>query len=258
MQRRLKLVLAYSGTRYHGWQVQPGLTTVQGVVEARLATLLKTPVRVHAAGRTDAGVHARGQVVHFDTTAAIPLSGLLRGLNSLLPPDIVVRRVAEVPLDFHARYAARRKTYAYVVRNHPLRSAFTAPYAWHVPQPLDLEAMRQAALRLLGRHDFSAFRAASCSARHPVRHLMRAWIRRRGPHVLFVFTADGFLHHMVRNLVGTLVEVGLGRLPAEAVAAILQSRQRQQAGPTAPAHGLFLVHVDYGRRQRRDIIGRHH
>jgi tRNA pseudouridine38-40 synthase len=243
--RRLKLLLAYSGTRYHGWQVQPHAVTVQGTLEACLARITDAPVRLHAAGRTDAGVHALRQVAHFDTTSAIALPALVRGLNSLLPEDIVVRQATEVSSDFHARYSARQKTYAYVVHNHPLRSVFRAPYVWHIPQPLDVAAMRAAAQALLGRHDFSAFRAAACTAHSPVRCLSRLAIQRRAARILVVCSADGFLQHMVRNIVGTLVEIGRGKLPASAMATILQTRQRQHAGPTAPPRGLFLVRVIY-------------
>jgi tRNA pseudouridine38-40 synthase len=238
-------VLEYSGTRYHGWQVQPGALTIQGTLEACVARITDSPVRLHAAGRTDAGVHALGQVAHFDTTSAIPLPALQRGLNSLLPEDIVVLQVAEVPMAFHARYSARHKTYAYVVQNQPQRSAFRAPYAWHIPQPLNVAAMRAAARVLLGRHDFSAFRAASCTARSPVRCLDRLAVKRCADRIFFVLRADGFLQHMVRNIVGTLVDIGRERMLPSAMAAILHSRQRQQAGPTAPAQGLFLVRVTY-------------
>jgi tRNA pseudouridine38-40 synthase len=243
--RRIKLVLEYDGTRYHGWQVQPNTMTVQGTLEACLSTVTNAPVRVHAAGRTDAGVHALGQVVHFDTAATIALPALVRGLNSLLAADIVVRQAHEAPADFHARYSARQKTYTYIVHNHPLRSAFYAPYAWYIPQPLDVAAMRIAAQVCVGQHDFSAFRASTCVARHPVRCLTRLGIKRRGDRLFFLLSADGFLQHMVRNIVGTLVQVGRGKIPASAMATILQSRQRQEAGPTAPPHGLFLVRVTY-------------
>src|SRR6266536_1084259 len=169
--RRLKLLLEYSGTRYHGWQWQPNTATIQGTLEACLARLTNGPVRLHAAGRTDAGVHALGQVVHFDTASTIALVALVRGANSLLPSDIVVRQAEEVLRDFHARYSARRKTYAYIVHNHSVPSALRALYAWHVPQALALPAMRAAARVLLGRHNFSAFRAASGAARDPWRCL---------------------------------------------------------------------------------------
>ena len=243
--RRIKLVLEYCGTRYAGWQIQPNAVTVQGTVEACLARITNGRVRLHAAGRTDAGVHARRQVAHFDTTATIAVPALLRGLNSLLPEDIAVRQATDVPNDFHARYSARQKTYAYLIHNRPQRSAFAAPYTWYVPQPLDVAAMRLAAQALLGRHDFSAFRAASCAARSPVRCLSRLTVQRRAERLIIMMCADGFLQHMVRNIVGTLVAIGRGRMPAQAMPAILASRQRQQAGPTAPPQGLCLVRVMY-------------
>ncbi len=243
--RRIKLVVGYRGTRYHGWQIQPNVMTVQGTLEAALKTIANEPVRVHASGRTDTGVHALGQVVHFDTTSPIATSGLVRGLNSLLPADIVIKRARDVSVDFHARYSARRKTYAYVVHNHALRPPFHMPYVWHVTQPLNLAAIQAAAEVLVGQHDFSAFRAANCAARSPVRTLMRASVKRRGKRLLFVLTADGFLQHMVRNIVGTLVHVGRGQIDAAAMPAILQSRQRKKAGPTAPPQGLYLVRVMY-------------
>lgn len=248
--RRLKLLLEYSGTRYHGWQRQPNAVTVQGTLEACLARITHGPVRLHAAGRTDAGVHALGQVAHFDTASTIAVAALVRGVNSLLPDDIVVRRADEVPADFHARYSARRKTYAYIVHNHPLPSALRAPYAWHVPQSLDLPAMRRAARVLVGYHDFSAFRAASCTARSPWRRLFSLRLLRHAERLTFVLCADGFLQHMARNVVGTLVAIGRGQIAADAMPAILHAGQRQQAGPTAPAHGLFLVRVVYDRENR--------
>jgi tRNA pseudouridine38-40 synthase len=243
--RRLKLLLEYSGTRYHGWQVQPNAVTIQGTLEACLARLTNAPVRLHAAGRTDAGVHALGQVVHFDTASTIALAALVRGANSLLPRDIVVRQAEDVPMHFHARYSARRKTYAYIIHNHSVPSALRAPYAWHVPQALALPAMRAAARVLLGRHNFSAFRAASCTARDPWRCLFCLRIVRHDERLVVVLTADGFLQHMARTIVGTLVAIGRAQLPADAMATILHSGQRQYAGPTAPAHGLFLVRVVY-------------
>ena len=248
--RRLKLLLEYNGSRYHGWQIQPQVTTIQGTLEACLTRLTNTPVRVHAAGRTDAGVHARGQVVHFDTASRLSPAVLVRALNGMLPTDIVVHQAEDVSTDFHARYSAVRKTYAYIIHNAAIPSAFHAPYAWHITQPLDIAAMRLAASALVGDHDFSAFRAASCAARSPQRHLYRLTIRRSAARLVCVLCANGFLQHMARAIVGTLVMIGRGRCPASAMATILASKQRQQAGPTAPAHGLFLVRVLYGTSAR--------
>jgi tRNA pseudouridine38-40 synthase len=243
--RRIKLTLEYNGAAYHGWQVQPNMATVQGTVESWLSVITNFPVRLHAAGRTDAGVHAFGQVAHFDTPSPISLPELHRGLNRLLPEDIVVRQVLEVAHDFHSQYAAKKKTYAYVVYNHPLRSVFRSPYAWHIRKPLDVAAMYEAAQVLVGRHDFSAFRAASCTARNPVRCLERIAVKRRAQQIFFVLRANGFLQHMVRAIVGTLVAMGQGKMHPHRMRYILKSAQRPLAGPTAPAHGLYMIRVQY-------------
>ena len=247
-RRRIKLLIAYNGTRYHGWQLQLRAATVQGTLESCLARITNGPVRLHAAGRTDAGVHALGQVAHFDTASNIAMASLVRGLNSLLPDDIVVRRAVEAPGGFHARYDAVRKTYVYQVYNHAVPSLLRARHAWHVPQRLNVSAMKAAAQLLLGRHDFSAFRGALRNdPRQPVRCLYRLDLRHRPPNLIFVLSSDGFLYRMARNIVGTLVAVGRSAIAAEAVGEVLGARQRQLAGPTAPAHGLFLVHVSYRR-----------
>ena len=252
--RRIKLVVAYNGTRYHGWQVQPRAATVQGALEACLSRITNTPVQLHGAGRTDAGVHALGQVAHFDTASRIATSSLVRGLNGLLSDDIAVRRAVDVSPDFHARYDATGKTYVYQIHNQGVPSALYAHYAWHVPQGLDLPSMQQAARLLLGRHDFSAFRGASrFDTRQPVRSLYRLSLRKRSTRLFFVLSADGFLYRMARNIVGTLVAVGRGAVPAEAVAGILQAGQRHLAAPAAPAQGLFLAHVSYRAHQRRRL-----
>ena len=246
--RRIKLLISYNGTRYHGWQLQPQTATVQGALESCLSRITNASVRLHGAGRTDAGVHALGQVAHFDTASSISTSSLVRGLNSLLSDDIAVRRAVDVPADFHARYDAASKTYLYQIHSHGVPSALHAPYAWHVPQGLDVAAMQKAAPTLLGRHDFSAFRGAlRYDTRQPVRLLYRLSLRKRSTRLFFILSADGFLYHMARNIVGTLVAVGRGAMPAEAVAGMLQAGCRQQAGPTAPAQGLFLAHVSYRR-----------
>ncbi|MCZ6872582.1 MAG: tRNA pseudouridine(38-40) synthase TruA [bacterium] len=244
-RRRIKLILEYNGARYHGWQVQPNMVTVQGAVETWLSVITNDTVRLHAAGRTDAGVHAFGQVAHFDTPSTISLPDLQRGLNRLLPEDIVVRQVLDVGLDFHSQYAAKKKTYTYIVYNHPLRSVFRSPFTWHIRQPLDVSAMREAAQVLVGRHDFSAFRAASCTARNPVRCLERIAVKRRAQQIFFVLRANGFLQHMVRNIVGTLVAIGRGKMHRQSMLRILKSGQRQLAGPTAPPHGLFMIRIQY-------------
>ena len=251
--RRIKILVAYNGTRYHGWQVQPRGATVQGALESCLSRITNASVRLHGAGRTDAGVHALGQVAHFNTNSRVAISSLVRGLNSLLPDDIVVRRAADVSPDFHARYDATGKTYVYQIHRHGVRSALHAPYAWHVPQRLHVPAMQAAARLLLGRHDFSAFRSTSrFDTRQPVRCVRRLSLRKRSTRLLFCLSADGFLYHMARNIVGTLVAVGRGAIPAEAVAEMLQTGRQQLVGPTAPSHGLFLAHVSY-RRANVDV-----
>ncbi len=247
-ERRIKLLVAYNGTRYHGWQVQPRTATVQGALETCLSRITNSTVRLHGAGRTDAGVHALAQVAHFDTTSGIDASSLVRGLNGLLSGDIAVRRAVDVSPDFHSRYDAAGKTYVYQIHNHGVPSALHAPFAWHVPQGLDVPAMQEAARMLLGRHDFSAFRgAARFDTRRPVRFLYRLSLRKRSTRLFFVISADGFLYRMARSIVGTLVAIGRGAVPAEAIADMLRTGHRQLAGPTAPAHGLFLAHVSYRR-----------
>jgi tRNA pseudouridine38-40 synthase len=244
---RLKLTLEYDGTAYVGWQVQPNGLSVQQVVEDALARLVGEKVVVSAAGRTDAGVHAVGQVVSFWTDKRLPLRAWVRGLGGLLPEDVSVVDALEVPDDFEPRRWSLGKHYRYQVCNRPVRAPLLRHTHWQIFAPLELGAMQQAATHLLGRHDFSAFRAADCAARHALREL-RALEVHGDPGSLLRFEVKGtaFLKHMVRNLVGTLVEVGRGRRPPGWVAEVLASRDRHGAGPTAPAHGLCLMEVYYG------------
>lgn len=244
-QRVCALLLAYDGTGYHGWQRQPNARTVQGVLSRVLEDLLGEPVRVVGAGRTDAGVHALGQVASFATRSRLPASAIRAALNAKLPRDIRVLAARDVPATFDARRSARSKRYAYLVWNAPVASPFLAPYAWHLPRPLDRAAMAAGLTLLRGKHDFSAFRAAAGQDRSPVRTLLSARLRVRGPLVAVFLSADAFLHHMVRNLVGSLVEVGQGKRPPEWMGELLAGRDRRLAGPTAPAHGLVLLHVRY-------------
>jgi len=243
--RTIKLTLEYDGTDYVGWQVQPNGPSIQAALETALATLLKQEVRVTGAGRTDAGVHALGQVASFQTERAIPLKAFFAGTNGLLPKDIAVVAAEEVGSDFDARRSARGKHYRYKVVNRRARAPLERRYAWEVFLPLDLERMRAAAAPLLGVHDFGAFRASDCEARNAVRELRRLEILRQGETVMFEVEGSAFLKHMVRNLVGTLVEVGLGRREPGSIEALLASRNRTLAGATAPAHGLCLVEVRY-------------
>jgi tRNA pseudouridine38-40 synthase len=267
--RTLKLTLSYDGTRLVGWQRQADGESVQGVLEDALARFEGAPVTVHGAGRTDAGVHALGQVASVGVTFTHDVSTLARALNAHLPEDVRVLSVEDAPPGFHARFDARSKTYRYYIRNGPLASPFERQFVWHVPQPLDVDAMRQAASRLLGRHDFSAFRSSGTEVPDSVRTLHTSavvetagavpWLvstatttpsasrcsSDAGSVLTYEVTGDGFLRHMVRAIVGTLVEVGRGWRDAAQMDALLQSGDRARAGATAPPQGLFLVRVDY-------------
>lgn len=248
---RLALCLEYDGSAFCGWQRQGHARSVQGEVERAVAGVADEPVQVVVAGRTDAGVHASGQVAHFDTTARRSLRAWLLGINSNLPADISIGRVEEVPDDFHARYSAVARTYRYMIFNSPVRSALHHRRAWWLHGALDLPAMQQAAYCLLGEHDFSAFRAAQCQSRTATRHMQHIEIRRQGAFIVIECCANAFLHHMVRNIVGSLVEVGRGRRPSAWLATVLAGRERREAGMTAPAGGLYLCQVHYPDRFAR-------
>ena len=242
---RLALGIAYDGSGFPGWQTQPSGNAVQDRVEHALSALAGHPVSTVCAGRTDAGVHALAQVVHFDTVADRPLGAWVRGVNARLPAAVSVQWAHPVPDTFHARFAAQSRTYRYLLlgshRPHPLwrdRAGWTH-------RPLDLAAIREAAAALVGRHDFSAFRSSQCQAATPVRNLARLDVVRRGDFVELTLGANAFLHHMVRNIVGTLVQVGTGRRPPAWVAEVLASRRRALAAPTFSAAGLYFAGVDY-------------
>lgn len=246
-RQRLALGIEYAGSAFHGWQSQPHGQTVQDVLEQALSQVAAAaePIRVHCAGRTDTGVHALNQVVHFDTTADRPLQAWIRGVNAHLPANVCVRWAQPVADHFHARFDARARHYVYLLHNHPVRPALLhGRVGWH-HRPLDVTRMQSAAQALLGEHDFSAFRAAECQAKSPIKQMLQASVRRQGELVIFEFRANAFLQHMVRNLVGALVAVGNGRDAADAIARLLASRDRRQAAPTFPAAGLYLVGVDY-------------
>ncbi len=240
-----KITLEYDGTAYHGWQVQPNLPTIQGTLEAVIKQVAQQPVNVTGAGRTDAGVHAMGQVAHFSTTARLSADEWLRALNGLLPPDIAVLSVEDVPESFHARFSAKSKLYRYRLLTRVHRSALGRDKILHYPYPLDLDAMEAAARPLIGQHDFTSFQGSPTDTENPVCAVTKLTVDRFGDEVIFEVEADRFLKQMVRNIVGTLLEVGRGKLQAGAVAGILAAKDRTKAGPTAPAHGLYLVKVDY-------------
>ncbi len=242
----VRLTLEYDGTRYVGWQLQPNGPSIQGEVERALEALHKGPRRVIAAGRTDAGVHALGQVVSFPEERPLPLSAYVKGMNALLPHDVAVRAASIEPDGFDARRSALGKRYRYVVENFATRAPLTRLRAWQVFLPLDVRAMRDAAEHLVGRHDFAAFQAADCESRHAIRDVRRLdVIGQPGGRIEVVVEATAFVKHMVRNVVGTLVEVGLGKRAAASIPALVATRDRTKAGRTAPPQGLVLEEVFY-------------
>jgi len=248
MATRIALGIEYDGSRFLGWQTQPAGGTVQDVLEAALSGIANEAVSVTCAGRTDRGVHGRVQVVHFDTAARRPDSAWVRGVNALLPEAVAVLWSQRVEADFHARYSALSRTYRYVLLNRPVRPALTARHAgWH-HAPLNVVPMREAAAQLLGEHDFSAFRAAGCQAKNPLRTLHRIDIERKGECIEFTLRANAWLQHMVRNIVGTLVYVGRGKHPPRWVKSVLESRDRSLAAPTFGPEGLYLEAVEYDPR----------
>ena len=241
----IKLTIEYDGTRYHGWQIQANGETIQSVLERAVSTFLGKPTRVIGSGRTDAGVHAAGQVVNFLSEKESEPYRIQRALNALTPEDITIKEVEIVSDSFDARRDGRARVYEYHILNRSTPSPFYLNRAWHVHDTLDVQAMREAIHCLEGEHDFSSFRAAGCDAAHPVRIIYRASLNQRDELLVFTIEATAFLRHMVRNIVGTLVEVGRGLRASQAFAKLLEARDRTQAGPTAPAHGLFLMEVKY-------------
>jgi len=244
--RNIKLLIEYDGTNYQGWQVQPKGSTIQGMLEEKLGLLTGESIQLFGSGRTDSGVHALGQVAHFKTDSQMDIRSMQRALNSLLPRDIVIQKIEEVEEGFHARKHSKSKVYEYRILNRNLRSAFHRGYVWHIPQKLNLREMKKATQNLVGEHDFSSFRSVGSPTRTAVRRVVRAeWKRGREGFIRFEIEANGFLKQMVRAIIGTLVEVGKGRMNAEEFRKILESKDRKKAGPTAPAHGLFLKEVKY-------------
>jgi tRNA pseudouridine38-40 synthase len=240
-----KLTIEYDGGAYAGWQCQLHEPTIQAAMEDALRRIAQTRISLIGAGRTDAGVHALGQVASFRADTALTAEDWTRALNAVLPADISVRSTELVPEQFHARYSARSKLYEYRILNRRERRALDRDRAWHIRGPLDLEAMRAAAVLLVGRHDFSSFQGHPTDTKDPVCDLARLEITGSGDLVRIEVLADRFLKHMVRTIVGTLVEVGRGKRPSQSLKDILAAKDRRQAGRTAPAHGLYLVSVEY-------------
>lgn len=242
---RLAVGIEYAGTRYAGWQRQTSAPSVQSEVEAALTKVADHPVEVVCAGRTDTGVHALAQVVHLDTTATRTMRGWTLGANTHLPPDVAVLWATPVADDFHARFSALARSYRYVILNRTTRSAVLRERTcwWH--PPLDAERMHEAAQALVGQHDFTSFRASECQSRVPTRRLEHIAVHRDGEIVALEVTANAFLHHMVRNIAGTLLEVGEGSRPVSWIAEVLAARDRTVSGPTAPAAGLYFTGVRY-------------
>jgi tRNA pseudouridine38-40 synthase len=244
--RVFRVVVAYDGTDFSGWQRQPGMRTVQGVLEDAIRELLGEEVFVRGAGRTDAGVHADGQVASFAIASRrIPPHGFLRGLNAILPGDVALQEVHEAPAEFDARFSARGKVYRYTVWNHVVRSPRHTRATWHVRRPLDMATIRAAAALLVGEHDFRAFRASDCERRTTRRIVRRLEVDRQGALLTFDIEATAFLKNMVRIVVGTLVDVGRGQLPPEAISRMLETGDRAHGGMTAPPQGLTLLRVLY-------------
>jgi tRNA pseudouridine38-40 synthase len=242
-----KMTIEYDGSDFHGWQRQKGCRTVQEEIENALHTVIRQKTAVTGSGRTDAGVHALGQVASFKCITRLGPETIQKALNSLLPGAIVIRDCKPAAPTFHARYDAKSKNYRYRILNHPLAIAVGRQYAWHIRRPLDLDAMRRATAILVGRHDFSAFEGAGSPQSHAVRQVFRAFIDKeeKAEFLAFDIEADGFLRFMVRNIVGTLVLVGSGKIGVTEFEEILLSEERERAGATAPPQGLFLMCVNY-------------
>ncbi|NLN59422.1 MAG: tRNA pseudouridine(38-40) synthase TruA [Deltaproteobacteria bacterium] len=244
--KNIKIVVEYDGTRYHGWQRQRGHRSIQQTLEEKIKLITREEVTVIGSGRTDSGVHAFNQVANFQMTARIREENLLRALNGVLPDDIVIKRVEEMAKSFHARFSVKSKKYVYHIWNNTTNTAINRYYCWHVRKELNLECMKKAACFIKGTHDFKAFCGTGSKVKNYTRTILDVELDRddRGK-LLITITADGFLRHMVRNIVGTLVEVGKGKITPEDLKVILDSRDRRKAGMTAPAHGLFLAEVHY-------------
>ena len=245
--KNIRLILQYEGTNFHGWQRQKDHVTVQELIEEKLQIMTGKPVTVHASGRTDSGVHALHQVCNFLTETGIPPESIRNGLNSLLPNDIFINKSEYVAPDFHSRYSAKSKSYEYRILNTKDIDIFLRRYVWHIKDDLDFPEMRKCLYCVVGRHDFTAFRSTGTSNINPVREIYRAELsdRKTDGTARFIFEAEGFLKHMVRNIVGTIVDAGRGKVTSSEFKEILESGDRKRAGYKAPSQGLFLTMVKY-------------
>lgn len=240
-----KLLVEYDGTGYHGWQIQPTDASIQNEIQKVLTIITTQDIPVVGSGRTDAGVHAIGQVAHFECATSIPPAKFLDALNKMLPNDIVIRECTYASPDFHARFSAKKKTYRYRILNSPIPAAINRHYSWHIIKTLDLDSMQKAAGFLIGQKDFKAFEGAGSPRKSTVREIFTAELTKESDIITFTISGSGFLKFMVRNITGTLVDVGLGKLTPEQFNEILVSRDRGNASATAPPQGLFLEYVDY-------------
>lgn len=245
---RIALGISYNGTHFYGWQSQPHRLTVQDALEKAIAVIAQHEVRVHAAGRTDTGVHALAQVVHFDTESSRPTSAWVRGVNAHLPNTVRVEWAQRVDMEFHARFSAFSRSYQYILYNAPVASAIMSDKAGWYHLPLDYEAISEATRYLLGEHDFSAFRASECQASSPIRTMEQVGVKKVGLYFIFNFTANAFLQHQVRNMIGALVYVGKGSFSPDYIKTLLQLQDRTISPPTFSPHGLYLTGVGYDKK----------
>ncbi|MBI1451495.1 MULTISPECIES: tRNA pseudouridine(38-40) synthase TruA [Acinetobacter] len=244
--QRFAVGIEFNGSLYRGWQTQQaGVISLQETIEKVLSTVANEPILLHGAGRTDAGVHATNMVAHFDTNAVRSIHGWIRGCNSQLPKDISIQWIQEMDMDFHARFKAQARRYRYVVYNHSVRPALLHKLVTHIHAPLNVEAMIQAASKFEGTHNFESFRAAACQSNQPVRTVSHCRLIQHGCYLVLDIQADGFLHHMVRNIMGCLLEVGQGMYSLEHIDTIFAAEDRSAAGVTAPPDGLYFIHADY-------------
>lgn len=242
---RIALGIEYNGTGFYGWQTQREVLTIQHTLETALSKIANEPIYLHCAGRTDRGVHATGQVVHFDTRAKRHVDAWIWGTNTHLPPTIVVRWARQVDYSFHARFQAKSRRYRYLIFNHPIRPAIlTNLSTWHY-YPLDVARMKEAGTYLLGEQDFSSFRSSQCNSKSPMRNVTDVSMERQGDYIIIEIEANAFLHHMVRNIVGVLMKIGTGDKDSQWLQAVLAAKSRQAAAETAPAEGLYLIRVRY-------------